>query len=367
MNAGAARVVIDCRTLQDRPMGGVGRSILGQLPELAAAVSLEAMVDSRMPEPVGLPPGVPVHSLRGPLTARGYSWLQLAAPRWLRGFDGLFHCPFYGLPYYQPVPMVVTIHDLSFEFAPEWFPSTNRFAFQRQARWAARTARWILVHSEHVRAMVLERYAGYGVTEERVSAVHMPVDPHFSRPGPAWEAAIGELGLTRPYVVALGGAQRRRLQTAVGAWGHALRILDAEAAEMPLVVVGTEAPHPAPGVVYLGVLDDATWAAVLRGAAAFCYATGYEGYGMPAIEAAASGTPIACARVGSLPEILDDCAAWSEDLSAQGIGVALAAVLGDAQLAARLAAEGIVRARALPTWADVAATTLNAYRESLPA
>jgi alpha-1,3-rhamnosyl/mannosyltransferase len=360
-------VAIDCRTLQDRPMGGVGRSVQGQLGALAEAVAIEALVDSRMPAPLGLPPGMPVHAVRGPLTGRGYSWLQLAAPRWLSRFDGLFHCPFYGLPYYQPVPMVVTIHDLSFEFAPEWFPATNRFAFQRQARWAARTARHILVHSEHVREMVIDRYGGYGVTGDRVSAVHMPVDPHFSHPASTWEATLEQLGLTSSYVVALGGAQRRRLQTAIAAWRHALSILQAEPSELPLVVVGTESPSPGPGVVYLGVLDDSSWAAVLRGAAAFCYSTGYEGYGMPAIEAAASGTPIACSRVGSLPEVLNGAAAWSEDQSSETLGASLAMVLSDPQLAARLIADGIARVRTLPTWSDVAATTLSAYRGALAA
>jgi glycosyltransferase involved in cell wall biosynthesis len=367
MKAGAARVAIDCRTLQGRPLGGVGRSVLGQLAELAAAVSLEALVDSRLPEPVGVPSGVPVHSLRGPLSARGYAWLQLAAPRWLRGFNGLFHCPFYGLPYSQPVPMVVTIHDLSFEFAPQWFPRQNRFVFQRQARFAARTARRILVHSEHVRAMVIERYGRYGVTEDAVFAVHMPVDPHFASAAPDWEATLERLGLACPYVVAIGGAKRRRLPTAIAAWEHACRTLGALPAELPLVVIGTERPPPADGVIYAGPLDDVVWAAVLRGAAAFCYATGYEGFGMPAAEAAASGTPIACARVGSLPELLGDAAAWSENVSAPALGAALARPLGDPALAAKLAAAGVGRAQALPSWAEVAAVTLRAYREALSA
>jgi glycosyltransferase involved in cell wall biosynthesis len=365
MSAPPARVAIDGRTLQDRPLGGVGRSVLGQLPDLAAAVSLDVLVDSRMPEPVGVPAGVPVHSLRGPLSERGAAWLQLAAPRWLRGFRGLFHCPFYGLPYHQPVPMVVTMHDLSFEFAPQWFPRQNRFVFQRQARYAARTARRILAHSEHVRAMVIERYGRYGVTEDAVLAVHMPVDPQFVTPAPDWEETVARLGLTGPYVVAIGGAQRRRLATAIAAWQQACRASGADPIELPLVVIGTERPSPADGLVYVGTLDDGAWSAVLRGAVAFCYATAYEGFGLPAAEAAASGTPIACARVGSLPELLGDAAAWSEDESAQALGAALARLLGDPALAARLASAGVGRAMALPSWSDVAAVTLRAYREAL--
>jgi glycosyltransferase involved in cell wall biosynthesis len=361
-----ARVAIDCRTLQDRPLGGVGRSVQGQLPHLADAMAVSALVDSRLPAPLGLPESVAVSSLRGPFTSRGFAWLQVSAPRWLRRFDGLFHCPFYGLPYHQPVPMVVTIHDLSFEFAPQWFPRSNRIMFQLQARWAARTARRILVHSEHVRQMVLERYAGYGVTDDQVLAVHMPVDPRFSPDTRDLDANLQRFGITQPYVIALGGAARRRLGTAIDAWAYARSQLDATAAELQLVVVGTEKPPVAqPGVVYVGPLPDHAWAALLSGAAAFCYATGYEGFGMPALEAAASGTPLVCGRVGSLPEILGEDAAWSEGESAAQLGAALAQVLGDPALAAQLRAGGIDRACTLPTWSDVAGVTLRAYREAL--
>jgi glycosyltransferase involved in cell wall biosynthesis len=361
------RVAIDCRTLQDRPLGGVGRLVQGQLADLARTVLVDALVDARMAPPQGLPAGVPVRALRGPLTARGYSWLQIAAPSWLRGFDGVFHCPFYGLPYRQPVPGVVSMHDLSFEFAPEWFPASNRIVFQLQARWAARTARRILTHSEHVRTMVIERYGRYGVTPERVLATHIPVDPRFRDPEPDWEAHLERLGLGgRRYVVALGGAARRRLPVAVAAWKHASELLGASTSELPLVVIGTEPPAPGDGTIYAGPLDDSAWAAVLRGAAAFCYATGYEGFGVPAAEAAASGTPIACARVGSLPELLGDAASWSENESARALGAALAALLGDEERAARIAAAGVALARALPTWTQVAEVTLRAYRESVP-
>lgn len=365
MSIGRPRVALDGRSLQDRPLGGVGRSIQGQLAALAESVSLDVLSDGRMPRPLGVPDGVPVHSLRGPFSARGYAWLQMAATRWLDKYDGLFHCPFYGLPYRQPVPMVVTIHDLSFEFAPQWFPVGNRFVFQRQARWAARTARRILVHSDHVRSSVLERYGRYGVTDDRVLTVRMPVDASFTVEAPGWPLIVERLGLKQPYVVALGGAQRRRLRTAVEAWGYARETLDAAPTDLPLVVVGTEPPAAGEGVVYAGVLDDDAWAAVLRGASAFCYATGYEGYGMPAIEAAASGTPVVCARVGSLPELLGPAAAWSEGESARELGAALAEVVRNPQFSARLRAAGVQRTQALPTWTDVAASTVRAYHESL--
>ncbi len=362
--SGEIRVAIDARSLQDRPVGGVGRSVRGALPGIAELVELTALADARMPAPLGLPEGISVHGLRAPLSGRGVAWLQLSAPRWLRRFGGVFHCPFYGLPYLQPVPMVVTIHDLSFEFAPDWFPTANRLVFVRQARWGARTARMIIVHSEHVRESVLERYGGLGVGEERLRTIPLPVEAAFRPPADGETPASRALGLTNPYVVTIGGAPRRRLGRAVAAWRHGLSLLGAEPEELPLAVVGPEAPPSATGIRHLGVLSDADWASVLGGAAAFCYATAFEGYGMPALEAAACGAPIACHRVGSLPEVLDGAAAWAREDSADALGEALAGLLADPGEAAAIRGRGLERVRSLPDWAEVAARTAAVYRDA---
>jgi glycosyltransferase involved in cell wall biosynthesis len=359
------RVAIDGRSLQERPVGGVGRSLTNLLPHLAEHAVLDVLADDRRPPPRGVPPGLQVHMLRAPLSGRGAAWLQLAAPRWLRHYPRLFHCPFYGLPYRRPVPMVVTIHDLTFEFAPSWFTLERRFTFRRQARWAARVARRILTVSEHVRSMIIDSYARYGVAPERVIVTRWAVDPCF-RPEPdAWPETLDRLALRQPYVVTLGGATRRQLGVAIAAWDGARRRIGASPDELPLVVVGSEAPVPRPGVVYAGVLDDRDWAAVLAGSKAFCFATRYEGYGMPAVEAAASGVPVVCARVGALPEVLEDAAAWCDEPNADSLETSLAAVLGDADRARSLRSAGLERARSIPTWTEVAAETLRAYREAV--
>jgi len=172
---------------------------------------------------------------------------------------------------------------------------------------------------------------------------------------------LGRLGLQQPYVVALGGAPRRQLGVAVAAWIDALAQLGASGAEIPLAVVGTERPPKHEGVMYAGALSDRDWAAVLAGAAAFCYATRYEGYGVPALEAAACATPVVCARVGALPELLGDGAEWSEAPEPELLGPALARTLADRGHAADLALRARGRLTLLPSWAEVAAVTLGAY------
>ena len=343
-------VALDARWMQQTPRGGVGRALANLLPLLAEQVRLELLLDAREP---GLGTGLPEHRLPTPWPGRAAGWLQWSAPRWLAGFGGIFHCPWYGLPYRHPVPMVVTLHDLTFEHRPEWFPAAQRQVFRLQARHAARIAAAILTPSQHVRADIVERYR---VAPERVLVALQGADPAFA-PDLDPRPVLEPLGVEGPYVVALGGAPRRNLGLALEAWQ-----LVREAG--PLVVVGTEDPPSRPGLVAAGPLDDAAWAAVLSGATAFLYPTAYEGFGMPALEALAAGTPVVCARVGSLPEVLGDCASWADSLDPDDLAEALARVVDDERLGAGLRRDGLERARAAPGWEESARVHVEAYRRA---
>jgi glycosyltransferase involved in cell wall biosynthesis len=210
----------------------------------------------------------------------------------------------------------------------------------------------------------VERYAEYGVAAERVLVAPPPVDPVFHPDPDGTAAALERLMVAQPYVVTLGGAPRRQLPVAVAAWERALGRLGIEPRELPLVVLSGEVPDPRDGVVYAGALDDEDMARVFAGARAFCYATSYEGFGMPALEAAAAGVPVVCARVGALPEVLGDAAAWSEDPETEPLGEALAGVLGDPSRARDLIDAGLARARRSPGAAEVAEVMVRSYREA---
>lgn len=352
------RVAVDARRLQDRPLGGVGRLLANILPRLAGEVDVVLLTDGRRPPALGAG-DLAQHPLAPLGSSREALWLQVAAPAWLSRFPGVFHCPCYGLPYRQPRPMVVSIHDITFEDHPEWFPPARRMAFRAQARWAARTAARILTGSAHVADRIVERY---GVDPARVLVAPPGVDPTFSPEvdGEALVGLLGPLGVTRPYLVALGGAPRRGLALAVAAW----RMVRDRGVPVDLVVVGSETPPAERGLVPVGSLDDRTWASVLAGAAALVYPTAYEGFGLPALEAAASGTPVVCAGVGSLPEVLGPAAAWCEDLRSATVAATLAELLADRDRAAELRRAGLERAAQRGGWDRAAAVTLQAYREA---
>ncbi|HXA41994.1 MAG TPA: glycosyltransferase family 1 protein [Candidatus Solibacter sp.] len=350
------RVALDGRTLQARPLGGVGRAISNLIEPLAGRCDLTLLLDARL-SPIET--AVPHRALRTPVVPGNVAWLQLAAAPWLRGFDGVFHCPFYGLPYLQRTPMVVTFHDLSFELHPEWMPAAKRTAFRAQARHAARTARVILTDSEFVRRQVVDLY---GVGEERVVVAPLCVDPVFTGPS---DLALREEFLTRlqvkgPYVVAFSGARRRRLEMARQAW---LR-LRSHGFQGQLVIIGREPVRDA-GVVSAGNPTDRELAELLRGAAALCYPTEDEGFGMPALEAIACGCPVVCFPVGSLPEILGDAAEWCDGGDLDALATGLQRVVGDTEHQQGLRERGRAWIAASPGWDDCAAIHVEAYRAAI--
>jgi glycosyltransferase involved in cell wall biosynthesis len=85
---------------------------------------------------------------------------------------------------------------------------------------------------------------------------------------------------------------------------------------------------------------------------------------MPALEALASGTIVVCGRVGALPEVLGDAAAWCESTTTDGLAAGVRAVLDNADHAAALRLLARSRIEQAPTWAAIAAETARGYREA---
>jgi glycosyltransferase involved in cell wall biosynthesis len=354
---GRLAVALDARSLQQRPLGGVGRSTRALVAAVRDDVDLLLLTDA-WHRPIDT--DLPQRALLSPLTRTMAGWLQLAVPPALRGFGGIFHCPWYGLPFRQPVPMVVTIYDLTFENGGPGFRPHQRVAFRVQARWAARTAAHVLTGSEAVRRQLRARYR---VDSSRVTAQPSPLDGRIAQADPARVDALRKrLGVTGRYVVAIDGAPRRRLDLALEAWPR----VRARAPDATLVVLAGRHDHaPFPdGVVGAGALDDDDWAAALGGASALVYPTEFEGFGYPALEAMALGTPVVCPPVGALPEVVGDAACWIDAHQPDAVASAVERVLTDEGLAARLVAAGRARTSAATRLDLLRDRVLDAYERA---
>jgi alpha-1,3-rhamnosyl/mannosyltransferase len=298
----------------------------------------------RLPVPLGLP---------------GLAWLEIGVTPWLRRFDGVFHATFNTLPLTYTGPSVLTVHDLAVQLHPEDFRPMKRAAWRLNIRVSLRRASVVTTVSNFVKSQIVDYFR---LDPRRVRVAPDAVDPVFDAARTADAAALASrLGIIRPYVVAVGGARRRGLPEAIEAWRLARQQLGRD---ITLVVVGTSSAPREPGIVAPGFLDDESWATLLAGAQALCYPTRYEGFGLPALEAAASGTPVVCARVASLPEVLGDAGCWAAAPSADAMAETLVRVLSDSEYHRERRAAGLERARDSMSFGEVAQTLLDAYRDA---
>jgi glycosyltransferase involved in cell wall biosynthesis len=228
-----------------------------------------------------------------------------------------------------------------------------RTTVPRSARRAAR----VLAVSELTRRDLIDLY---GIPEEKIVVTPNGVDPAFRPEGPSPD---GE-----PYALFVGALQPRKDAAAAI---EALALIGDGAPR--LVVVGQDkggraeaersAEHNglAARVEFRGHVPQEELAALYRGAACLVFPSRYEGFGLPVLEAMASGTPVVATTAGALPEVAGGAAILVEERNPVALAGGIERALADRE---RLVASGLERARQF-TWAETARRTLNVYRELL--
>ena len=362
------RVGIDGRAFSS-PAGGVRRYAAGLV---AALLALDEPPNLVALGGRDIPPGV-AHVQEPPHPPTNVGWTIVGLPRAAaRARVDLIHAPAYTAPLWAGVPVVLTIHDVSYARHPEWYPYRRdrlRRAFYRRS---ARAAAEILTDSEFSAA---EIHAAYGIAPGRITVAPLGVSRDFS---PAGDASLpGELpaGVTRPFLLHVGDLhERRNLAVVVDAVLEARRHFGALPA-LSLVLAGidrgvaaglceiareAEAPD---AVVMLGVVAEPQLHMLYRSAAALVYPSRYEGFGLPVLEAMASGTPVIGSRAASIPEVLGDAGVLVDPEDTQGWTDAIVDVVKDEHRRRRMRAAGLARAAEF-TWARTARITRDVYHRA---
>jgi glycosyltransferase involved in cell wall biosynthesis len=261
--------------------------------------------------------GLPVE-LRLPLVPHvlrmAWSRTQRVAVERLVGPLDVFHFSDWMYPPQQAGVRATTVHDLVPLRFPEWVePETLRMHGPKYEH-AARTCDRIFVNSRFTGGEVIELL---GVPEERVVVAYPGIDPRF-RP----EGAAADLG--GPYVLGVSTLEpRKNLPSLVAAFA----VLRRRRPELTLALAGLEGWEPsslaAEGVRQLGYVSDEELAALYRGATAFAYPSRFEGFGIPVVEALASGTPAVVSSHPSLDEACGDAALRADPDDPEGFAAAL--------------------------------------------
>ena len=299
-------------------------------------------------------------------------WISLAivAPAsMLRDRVKVLHAPLYPPPL-CPARLVFTMHDNSPIAHPEFFTPAVYRRLNTLVRSALRKARVVICVSQHTHDSMADLA---GVDPRRIVVVPHGVDPRFLRAPSEQERALvrERFRMARPYVLYAGKLMPRK--NIVRMIEGAARFLKATGADMDFVMVGKRLYDNneidrtiarlgiADRVRELGHVADADLPVLYSGASAFLYATLWEGFGLPVLEAMASGTPVITSNVSSLPEVAGDAALLVDPLDVEQISSALVRVHEDRTLRQQLIDRGRERAGQF-TWARTAAATIRDYQ-----
>jgi glycosyltransferase involved in cell wall biosynthesis len=360
------RIAIDARELGGKPTG-VGRYLAGVL------AGWDALEDAGRheyvlcaPEPPVVPPLTNIRVSSRNKHGRGTVWEQTVLPRLVReaGADVLF-APGYTGPLLSPVPMVLTVHDVSFAAHPEWFRWREGLRRRTLTKLAARRAARVLTVSEFSKQEILKHL---GVSTEKVLVVHHGV----ARPeSPATLSAPP--GADHPPMVLYVGSifERRHVPALVqGFLALARRRPDAQ-----LEIVGDDRSNTRLDLT--GLLEDSAGrvhirqyvtdrelSALYARARAFAFLSSYEGFGMTPLEALAAGVPIVVLDTPVAREIYGAAAFYVPDPDPALVHAALDRALFDAAERARVLTAAIpILARY--SWARCGAGVLEALEQAV--
>ena len=364
------RVGIDGRTFAS-PAAGIRRYVSGLTRALLALGEPLELVALGGCDSSAIPPGVG-HVAEPPHPPTNLGWTLVGLPRAARrAAVDIIHAPSYTAPWWSPVPVVVTVHDVSYELHPEWYPYRRDWLRRAFYRRSAQGATHILTVS---RFSAAEIAGAYRITPERITVTPLCVDEAFAPGEP--EAAIDlPPAVATPYLLHVGDLhERRNLAMLVEALLAARRHFGALPA-LSLVLVGVDLgiaeglrllatrSGAADAVVYLGSVGEQQLRALYRDSIAFVYPSLYEGFGLPLLEAMSSGTPVIASSAAAIPEVVGDAGLLLDPLDRQAWTQAIVDVVNDEHRRARMRSAGLSRAAEF-TWRRTATLTLDAYRRA---
>ena len=366
---------IDARKLKDYGIGSYVRNLLEAIGRHPDSEAYRFRIYSRASDGADLPDLPPrfeiVHD-----DSPGYSVAELTSLPWRLRRDrlDLFHATHYVLPPLWKTRAVVTIHDIIHLLYPQFLPNRAALFYARyMIRRALTRADRIITVSHNTRSDLVNYFR---VPSSRIEVIYNGVSRRF-RPDVAAEekARVASLlGIRTPYMLFLGGEKpHKNVQNVIRAFAKARREASLSHA---LVLAGPMPTNPAritalisalemgDAVVRPGVIDDEDLPGLYAGADVFLYPTLYEGFGLPVVEAMASGTPVLTSSTSALQEIAGGYACLVNPMDVDAIADGITLLATNEAERRRLSALGLKRAGDF-SWDRAAARTLEVYASAL--
>lgn len=363
------------------PLTGIGRYTVELFRAASAALPyvglwrsgcLQESLPADLSEPLGSGSGIKLRLMkwgsRWPMlldhALAAWQWVQ--ARQLSRHVTGkVLHGPNYHVPKLH-CARVVTMHDLSVINWSQCHTPDRIMRMRRMMDASVLVAHRIITDSEFNRHEILRHY---GLPTERVVSVPLACDARFNPDSPVPKI----LALPESYALWVGTVEpRKNLDTLLAAWEalpHEWRM------QVPLVIAGgvgwrSEATHARlrqaeqdGWLRYLGYVSDSDLPGLYAGARLFCFPSFYEGFGLPVLEAMASGVPVVSSTAACLPEIGGEAVRYADPSMVQDWVREILTVLSSPQEALRLRALGLARAAEF-TWERTARATLDVYRQA---
>jgi glycosyltransferase involved in cell wall biosynthesis len=374
----ALRVVIDVRHIRDFGIGTYIRNLLNALGEIDHD---DHYTLTAKPDDIGSFAHLPKNFETVPYAGRDSDRADhVRYPLFIRNFaPDLVHIPLNTVPLFLPNPYVVTIHDMSSllfgSHVAGWRESMRLFRFRRGLVRASR----VIVVSDATRRDVENLL---GIPKSRVRLVYSAPDPQFldaggSQEEPERRRILERYQIDYPFILYAG---RIRPHKNVPRLVEAFAVVRGELENHPeyrdlrLIIIGDEiSKHPEvrraviqtrmeQAVRFLGFVPFDTLKVFYAAARVFVFPSLYEGFGLPPLEAMATGTPVVTTNVSSLPEVVGDAAMIVNPENVFDVARGIREVLLDHELRERLIRQGYAQLSSF-SWQRTAEQVLEVYRE----
>lgn len=281
-------------------------------------------------------------------------WRSFAMPRKIKSRNiQLFHGLSNELPagiHKIGIPTVVTIHDLIFMSFPMWYKRIDRRIYLEKVKYACSTATKIIAISESTRRDLIRQL---DIDPAKIEVIYQSISERFffNSVKDYNNEVLAKYNLPEHYLLTVGTVEARKNHLAV------LKAIHHCDLDIAYVIVGKATPYKEELVKYITInrlgnkvhflhdVPDSDVPSLYQQATCMVYLSHYEGFGLPVVEAMASGCPVIASSVSCLPEIGAEAALYCDPNDEAGLGEQLIEIMGNQDRAASMREKGKARAQ----------------------